>query len=120
MRLLDLATLDFIRLVDFWLRSFSPSQYQPTVLSSTYEPAFSIMFAAALTIRLETLVDELDMFMIPVSESLPISQVTAMFGLIVVAVAVWDYAKGKSPTNNSIPRYQLFWSSRKKSFNHPN
>ena len=112
-RLMDLAMLDFIRLVDFGLRSFS-RRYQPNVWTSIYEPALAIIFAAALTIRLETLVAELDKMMVSVSESLPISQLTAMFGLIVVAVAVWDYAKGKSATNHSILRYQLAWSQGKK------
>jgi len=65
-RLMDLGLLDFIRLVEFGLRSFG-RHYQPSVWNSIYEPVLSIIYAAALTTRLETLVDELDKIMVGTS-----------------------------------------------------
>ena len=40
-------------------------------------------------------------------------QICAILGLISVAIEVWEYMKGKGSTNNTIPRYQLWWSQSK-------
>jgi len=78
--------------------------------NAMYDPVMSILLASWLATTLETLVGEVDSMTEPAAESWPIGQIGAMLGLIVVVLEVWEYLKGKSPTNSNIPRHQLWWS----------
>ena len=106
--LLNFIMLDFFVLIVLW--DNRPSQ---TAKKTFHDPALSMLLAGWLTTRLETIVDNVDKMTEPVVESWPTGQLTAMLGLIAVAIEVWEYLKGKGPTNNTIPRYQLWWSQSK-------
>jgi len=86
------------------------------VVNAIHDPVMSILLAFWFTTTLEELVDQVDRMTEPVANRWPIGQISAILGLIVVAIEAWEYVKGKGPTNDTILRYQLWWSQSKTLF----